>query len=175
LGVCAYARDRLPAAGIAMLSASDVPEHKVKALEAGADDYLTPGMGLAEILARLGAIQRRSSFWECVAAAQRRIGPLVVDLLNCEARVDGARVLLPMAQWAILVTMVKQVGRAVSHDELRRVGDIQWHAKGANLRGIMQDLRTRLGAAGSLIQSERGVGYGIWPSHAASPLRAACA
>lgn len=92
---------------------------------------------------------------------RRHLGPLVLDIVGCEARVDGRRVTLTMAQWAMLVTMVVRSGRIVTHEELVRVGDIQSFDERVSVRGIILDLRRRLGHAGDMIQSVRGIGYRI--------------
>lgn len=158
---CTRARKSLPSAGIVVLCALDDPAHRVTALEAGADDCVTPTMKFEEVTARFRAVERRVSLDRRSRAAPYRVGPLVVDIFGCEARVDGRRALLTMAQWAILVAMIRQIGKTVPRVELLLAGDIQRDVDGVNLRCIIKDLRTRLGRAGALIEAERGVGYGI--------------
>jgi DNA-binding response OmpR family regulator len=160
LDVCREMKLRLPSAGVVFLTALDEPRVRADLLEAGADECLGKDVDSHELRARLRALERRFSLREPRSVGWE-LGPLRVSLLECDIRVDGKRVFLSMAQWAVLVAMLKRANEPVSREDLIRTAGLQDDETGVNLRCLIEELRSRLGRAGALVQTARGVGYGV--------------
>ena len=101
---------------ILVLSAVGEEEQKVRALEAGADDYVTKPFGARELVARLQAALRRARRRE----ASRSILPdgLEVDLAARTVRRDGEPVHLTPIEFDLLRALVRNRGRLMTHREL---------------------------------------------------------
>ena len=96
---------------------------KIKALNMGADDYLTKPFGVGELLARVQAVLRRSQ-WVDTPAQQQRIvrGEIVTDLERHQVTVRGAPVDLTPTEFNLLVYMMEHAGKVLPHQKiLRRV------------------------------------------------------
>lgn len=151
------------AAPVVVLSAREREEEKVAALDAGADDYVEKPFALAELLARLRAVLRRTGA-EAAPAAQTvlRAGPLELDIAARVARVSGGEPLkLTPREWDLLVALMRGgAGRIVTQRQLLRAVWGPAHVEDTQyLRVYVGHLRQKLGAAGRLIQTEPGVGY----------------
>lgn len=99
---------------IIVISARRDQSDKVWALDAGADDYLTKPFGLAELLARIRAVTRRSA-----VATSIRTRVFVVDLARGQVLgLDGAPVALSQTEWAVLAVLARANGSPVSAESL---------------------------------------------------------
>src|SRR5205807_9986254 len=115
--VCADVRrwSRLP---IVVLSAVGDEREKVRALDAGADDYITKPFGTDELLARLRAVLRRSA--EAGGSPQVQIGELDVDLADRRVTRAGEEVHLTPIEFDLVRVLVQHRGRLVTHRQLLR-------------------------------------------------------
>ncbi|MCX8116193.1 MAG: response regulator transcription factor, partial [Burkholderiaceae bacterium] len=108
---------RVREAGVAtpvlMLTARDAVPDRVRALDAGADDYLVKPFALAELSARLKALVRRSQQRLDNVLA---VGKLKMDLGARRAFVDGAPFELSVREWGVLECLLGQQGKVVSKD-----------------------------------------------------------
>lgn len=147
---------------VLMLSVRDTEGEKVKALDAGANDYVTKPFGIQELMARLRAMLRTRP-GEPEAPQRYDDGHLVVDLARREVMLEGAPLALTRKEYAVLATLVRHVGRVVTQQQLLR--DI-WGATHTHdshyLRIVVGKLRQKLGddpAAPRWLKTEPGVGY----------------
>jgi two-component system KDP operon response regulator KdpE len=102
---------------IVVLSAVGDEEQKVRALDAGADDYVTKPFGTEELLARMRAVlRRRSEDGDAVV----RVGELEIDLANRSIRRDGEEVHLTPIEFDLLAELAEHPGRLVTHRQLLR-------------------------------------------------------
>ena len=99
-----------------VLSAVGDEEAKVRALAAGADDYVTKPFGPRELVARLQANLRRIA--PGPEEAQLRVDGLEVDLARRTVSVDGAEVHLTPTEFDLLRQLVRNRGRLLTHREL---------------------------------------------------------
>jgi DNA-binding response OmpR family regulator len=106
-------RDRLP---IIMLTARTQRHDKVRALELGADDYVTKPFSFDELLARIHAVLRRS--YRTVHACT--IGDVTIDFGQMRASRRGAALPLTARELAILQHLAERAGKVVTRDELLR-------------------------------------------------------
>jgi two-component system KDP operon response regulator KdpE len=101
---------------IIVLSAVGDEREKVKALDAGADDYITKPFGTDEILARLRAALRRVS--EDGGEPTVTLGALVIDLAARTVTRDGAEVHLTPIEFDLLRVLARDRGKLVTHRQL---------------------------------------------------------
>jgi two-component system KDP operon response regulator KdpE len=145
---------------ILVLSAVGDEDHKVRALEAGADDYVTKPFSPRELVARLRAILRRAAPapGEPVIAADG----LEVDLSARVVRVDGAEVHLTPTEFDLLRALVRNRGRLLTHRALlQEVWGPAYGEDVATLRTNIARLRRKIEpeGAGRHIRTDPGVGY----------------
>ncbi len=145
---------------VVIVSARDREEDKIRALDAGADDYVEKPFAMGELLARLRACLRRGLAEEG-AGEPWRAADVIVDLARRRVEVAGAEVALSPREFALLALLVRNAGRVVTHRQLltgvwgtAHAEDVQY------LRVYVGHLRGKLGSAGAgLIRTEAGIGY----------------
>ena len=155
IDVCRELRSwsRMP---IIVLSAIGEEEQKVRALEAGADDYVTKPFGARELVARLHAVMRRAgdNGDEPVIASDG----LELDLAARTVRVDGAEVHLTPIEYDLLRTLARNRGRLLTHRALlTEVWGPGYADDTAVLRTHVANLRRKIGAGH--VRTDPGVGY----------------
>ena len=143
-----------------VLSAIGDEDMKVRALAAGADDYVTKPFGPRELIARLQANMRRSTrdSEESVITAHG----LSLDLARHMVTVNGAEVHLTPTEFDLLRELARNRGRLLTHRELlRAVWGSGYSDDTQVLRAHMANLRRKIEAADGprLIKTESGVGY----------------
>lgn len=148
---------------VLMLSVRDSESEKVRALDAGANDYVTKPFGIQELMARLRALLRARPGDKPRVAQRFDDGRLVVDLALREATLDGVTLALTRKEYAVLATLVQHAGRVVTQQQLLR--DI-WgpsHVHDTHyLRIVLGKLRQKLGddpGEPRWLKTEPGVGY----------------
>ncbi|XVS61072.1 response regulator [Actinosynnema sp. CA-299493] len=110
---------RVTSAPIVVLSARLDPADKVRALDAGADDYVTKPFGMDELLARLRAAVRRSGRRRAEADEPPvRAASFTVDLTAKKIHRDGAEVHLTPTEWGLLEALVRAGGEVLSAQRL---------------------------------------------------------
>lgn len=150
---------------IVVLTARDAEALKVRALDAGADDYVTKPFGLEELLARLRAALRHA-VQSAGSAPVVRTGPLEIDLGGRIVRRDGREIELSPKEFEILALLAARLGKVVRHQELLKTG---WGSERADiqyLRVYVGQLRTKLNLS-ALLVSDPGVGYRLIAAPAA--------
>jgi len=153
---------------IIVLSARHGSVDKVRALDAGADDYVTKPFGLDELLARLRAAGRRGSTPETAEdEAPVDVGDFEVDLANRKVARDGTAVRLTPREWAILELLVRNPGRLITQQQmLARIWGPGYGNETHYLRVYMGQLRRKLEADPARprhLLTEAGMGYRFEP------------
>jgi two-component system KDP operon response regulator KdpE len=151
---------------IIVLSAVGQQEEKVRALRAGADDYVTKPFDPQELVARLEAVLRRVS-----PEPEERVvvaAGLEVDLAARVVRRDGEEIHLTRTEFGLLRVLVRNRGRLMTHrDLLVDVWGPEYVDEVTVLRGQIANLRRKLEPAGGqrrhYIRTEPGVGYRFDP------------
>jgi two-component system, OmpR family, KDP operon response regulator KdpE len=147
---------------IIVLSAVGEEEAKVRALAAGADDYVTKPFGPPELVARLEAVLRRAPGGEEEPTV--KIAGLTVDLGAHSVRRDGVEIHLTPTEFQLLRALVRNRGRLMTHRTLlTEVWGPAWSEDTATLRTHVANLRRKIEPAGGerLIRTDPGVGYRI--------------
>lgn len=163
LELCRTMRARSPL-GIIVVSARHGENDKVRALNLGADDYVTKPFGVEELVARINATLRRSRPARAGddAAAVVEVGDVVIDLDAHVVRLADEPVHLTPTEFALLRELVVESPKIVSHGQLlRRVWGPGYSTATEYTRVYVRRLRTKLEPAGSprLIVTEPRVGY----------------
>ncbi len=146
---------------VLVLSALEETEDRVAALNLGADDYLMKPFELAELKARLAALLRRR-YGETSHLLTH--GQLTLDTNARLATVRGAALPLTPKEYALLETLLRERGRALTRTALfERLYDGLSEASDRVIEVIVSTLRVKLAHAGveGLIETRRGFGYRV--------------
>jgi two-component system response regulator MtrA len=145
---------------VLVLSAKSDAEVKVRALEIGADDYLTKPFWPEELLARVRARLRRPQLENASAGDKIEVGPIAIDVAGHTARLSGRPLDLTRVEFDLLCALARRAGSAVGRKWLvdhvldpRRQGDER------TLDVHVFRLRKKLGDAGDRLSTVWGVGY----------------
>jgi DNA-binding response OmpR family regulator len=148
---------------VLMLTARTDEADRVLGLELGADDYLTKPFSPRELVARVGAILRRTTAAEPVSDVVRH-GALEVDETARIARVAGRDVELTTLEFDLLRAFAAAPGRVFRREELiERVWGGGYDGSDRVVDVHVSNLRQKLSDAGGpdLIRTVRGVGYAL--------------
>ena len=144
---------------IIILSARSAEQHKIDALDAGADDYLTKPFGLGELLARIRVALRHS----VSNPALDHTGIFTTGALKRQIFVDNREVHLTPIQYRLLSVLVKNAGKVLTHQYLlKEVWGPSYKDNSHYLRIYMSQLRQKLETDPTQPQyllTESGVGY----------------
>jgi two-component system KDP operon response regulator KdpE len=149
---------RLP---ILVLSAVGDEREKVRALDAGADDYVTKPFGTDELLARLRAVMRRSA--EAGGSPRVEIGDLVIDLADRRVSRGGSEVHLTPIEFDLVRVLAQHHGKLITHRQLlQEVWGPEYGSETHYLRVHVAHIRSKLEEDPSrprYLVTEPGVGY----------------
>lgn len=145
---------------VMMLTAKDTEYDKVLALDNGADDYLSKPFGIMELLARVRALLRRSE--NAMLTIDYTLGNLYVCPSKHIVQVDGQDVSLTLKEFQLLCMLLAQPDIVVSRGEiLDSVWGYSFDSESRTVDVHIRTLRQKLGSAGDLIETVRGMGYKI--------------
>jgi two-component system KDP operon response regulator KdpE len=148
---------------IIVLSARDQEGDKIKALDLGANDYVSKPFGIGELLARMRAVLRHAALASQRAEPVFALGELQVDLMRRRVSVRDTEVHLTPIEYKLLTTLVRHAGNVATHRQLLREVWGPNHDDQANyLRVFMLQLRRKLEADPArprYLRTEPGVGY----------------
>jgi two-component system, OmpR family, response regulator RegX3 len=147
---------------IIMLTARGLETDRVVGLELGADDYLVKPFSMAELLARIRAVLRRTGERPARSNGVIAIGALRIDRDRHEVRLVGLPLELPPREYDLLVALASHAGRVVRRETLMdEVWGADWFGTTKTLDVHVATLRGRLGEDASnprYIHTVRGVG-----------------
>lgn len=144
---------------ILFLTACDDEVNTVRALETGGDDYIPKPFRVRELLARMGAVLRRSTPGQPGAAAPVLVGANQVDLQTGKVYRNGQEVVLTAMEYKLLLVFLRNRGQLLSRGQILNQ---LWDAAGDyvndnTLTVYVKRLREKLGEG--VIQTVRGIGY----------------
>jgi two-component system phosphate regulon response regulator PhoB/two-component system alkaline phosphatase synthesis response regulator PhoP len=150
------ATDKIP---IIMLTARTDLEDKVRGLDYGADDYITKPFDTGELIARIKAVLRRSS-WESEKNILQISPEFLIDFNRYEVTIDNKRADLTLTEFKILQLLTKRPGWVYNRSQIL---DYLWgNDKVVIERTVdvhIRNLRDKLGVYSFMIRNIRGVGY----------------
>ena len=144
---------------VMMLTAKTSEYDRVVGLDSGADDYLPKPFGMMELVSRVRALLRRAA----KPAAEDKLftaGSLAVDVKRRAVTVDGEPVILTYKEFELLCYLLENRGVVLSRDQiLTKIWDYNYSGETRTVDVHIRTLRQKLGDAGALIETVRGVGY----------------
>jgi two-component system, OmpR family, KDP operon response regulator KdpE len=160
---CREVRSLLPRIGIVMVTVRDAENDMVKALEAGADDYLTKPVRFRELVARLRAVARRSHVEDAPEPLVLRVGDLELDVKRRVLHRDGEFVHLTPTEFHLLALLMRHQGTLVTHSQLlRSIWGPEYGTELDYLRSYVKALRKKIEenpAQPKYLLTEPWVGY----------------
>lgn len=149
---------------IIVLSALGEEEDKIRALNLGADDYLTKPFGVGELLARVQAVLRRTTWTDTPKGSARLVmGEIVVDFERHEVTVQGHPIELTPTEYHLLVYLMENAGKVLSHQMiLQHVWGPEYGPESEYLRVYIGRLRQKIEADPThprYLITQRGFGY----------------
>ena len=158
LSACAKIRE-FSDVPIILLTAKADDMDKLIGFNQGADDYLTKPFNILELKARVRALLRRT---RPVSAAEDefRVGSLVVSPSHHTVEVDGAAVTLSLKEFKLLCLLLEKNGAVADRDEiLTSIWGYAFDGESRTVDVHIRNLRQKLGTAGELIETVKGIGY----------------
>jgi two-component system response regulator RegX3 len=160
LDVCAQLRERRPRQAILMLTARGAEADVLEGFRRGADDYVTKPFSVAELVARVSALLRRSASGDPQSLAPFQCGDLRVEPARLVAERAGVAIELSAREVALLALFASEPGRIVSRRRLLRDVWGMHAADSVETRTVdvhIAKLRKKIGS--SPIETIRGLGY----------------
>lgn len=146
---------------VIMLTAKGSEFDKVTALDAGADDYIVKPFGVMELVARVRAVLRRANRTEAKPEDELyAIGDMTLSRSMRQVKVAGEEIKLTYKEFELLLLLFENRGKVLSRDRiLRDVWDYEFDGENRTVDVHIRTMRQKLGSAGDLIETIRGVGY----------------
>lgn len=150
----AAATEHIP---VIMLTAKGSEFDKVTGLDMGADDYVAKPFGTMELSSRVRAVLRRSR--KTNGGRIYEIGPLYVNPAKHIITVSGEAVPLSYKEYFLLIVLLEAEGNVVERERLLTSVWGEYYTESRTLDVHIRKLRVKLGEAGKLIQTIKGIGY----------------
>ena len=144
---------------IIMLTAKGSEYDVVMGLDSGADDYIPKPFRMMELISRIKAALRRA---EDKGAEEYRLENLYVSPMKHFVMVDQEPVSLTLKEYEMLCLLLKNSGMVLSRTQLlNQIWGYEFDGESRTVDVHIRTLRQKLGSAGDLIETVRGVGYKI--------------
>jgi two-component system phosphate regulon response regulator PhoB len=161
LEVCRQIRQNPKASSVPviMLTAKGEEIDRVVGFQLGADDYVTKPFSVRELALRVRAVLRRSGS-DPRTDGKSKIGAVELDLSAHRCFVGGTEIPLTALEFRLLSTFIGRVGRVLSREQLlEQVWEVTSELQTRTVDTHVKRLREKLGGAGDMIETVRGVGY----------------
>lgn len=145
---------------VMFLTAKGETEDRLRGLEGGADDYMAKPFDGRELVLRAQALLKRAKSAAARPDTRLAAGSVVIDLERHEVTAGGKSVELTATEFRLLRVLVERKGRVQTRDRL--LADVWNYSPDLETRTVdthMRRLREKLGRAGEVIETIRGVGY----------------
>ncbi|WP_281518816.1 response regulator transcription factor [Acidaminococcus timonensis] len=147
---------------IIMLTARTSEYDVVTGLDAGADDYISKPFGIMELLSRVKAVLRRGGLQKSQNQDLLVCGDITMDLKKHQVTTSGKPCVLTVKEFDLLHYLMANMGIVLSRDQIMEaVWDFSYAGESRTIDMHIRSLRQKLGPAGKVIQTVRGVGYRI--------------
>ena len=155
LSVCGRLRQSGICTPILMLTARGELRERVLGFETGADDYLVKPFEVEELVARMRSLVRRASGF-----TKLTVGPLEVDRLGREVKLNGTVLDITMREYELLFELVHHAETVVTRAELlARIWGTSSDPNSNLVEVHISRLRDKLGETAWMIETVRGAGY----------------
>jgi len=145
---------------VIMLTAKSTEIDKVKGFESGADDYIPKPFGMMELVARVKARLRTKA--EPAIQTEFTLGDLYVCPAKHIVRVADQNIVLTLKEFEMLCFLLENRQIVLTRDQiLNQIWGYSFDGESRTVDVHIRTLRQKLGAAGSIIETVRGIGYKI--------------
>lgn len=145
---------------VIMVTARGAEYDKVLGLDGGADDYIAKPFGMMEFVARVRAVLRRKE--NKTSIHEYRAGDLRVQIEQHQVTVGDKTVVLTLKEFEVLKYLLENRGIVLTRDQLlEHIWGYDFDGETRTVDVHIRTLRQKLGSAGELIETVRGVGYRI--------------
>lgn len=149
--------EKLP---VIIVTAKSSEYDKINGLESGADDYIAKPFSMMEMVARVKALLRRTE--SKTSEKEYIIGNLYVSPSKHIVKVDDEEVILTYKEFEMLNLLLENRGIVLTRDQLlNRIWGYSFDGESRTVDVHVRTLRQKLGTAGDIIKTIRGVGYKI--------------
>lgn len=153
------ATEKLP---IIMLTAKGTEYDRIIGLDSGADDYVAKPFSVMELISRIKAVLRRSGGSAESENEEYTAGPVYLCVTKHVVKVDGKDVKLTYKEFELLAMLMKHREKVFERDEiLEKIWGYDFDGENRTVDVHIRTLRSKLGDAGNIIETIRGVGYKI--------------
>lgn len=144
---------------VIMLTAKGSEFDKVTGLDMGADDYIAKPFGMTELISRIRAVLRR--YEKTQTDKIYKVGELYVNPAKHIIEVSGESITLSYKEYSLLMVLLEAEGNVVERETLLTKVWGEFYAESRTLDVHIRKLRVKLGAAGDIIETVKGIGYKI--------------
>lgn len=145
---------------VIMVTAKASEYDRVKGLDCGADDYITKPFGVMELMSRVRAVLRRVN--NNFSPETLNLPPVSMDISRRKVSCNGEEVSLTFKEFELLSYLIRNTELVLSREKLMEaVWGFDFEGESRTVDVHIKSLRQKLGAAGELIQTVRGIGYKI--------------
>ncbi len=145
---------------VIMLTAKGTEYDRVVGLDSGADDYISKPFGTMELISRVKALLRRAGKTD--STEEYRIGSLYLCPSKHIIQVNGEDVPLALKEFELLCLFARNRGSVFNRDQiLRQIWGYEFDGENRTVDVHIRTLRQKLGDAGDVIETIRGIGYKI--------------
>ena len=143
---------------VIMLTAKSAEQDELQGFELGVDEYITKPFSLKILLARIGALLRRSTPDEKQEVLKYQ--GIVLDKTAHQVMIDGKPLELSYKEFELLVYFMENTGVALSRERiLNAVWNYDYYGDAMTIDTHVKKLRSKLGDSGDLIKTVWGIGY----------------
>ena len=143
---------------VIMATARGEEYDKITGLDSGADDYLVKPFGMMEMISRVRAVLRRARPERSRSALS--LGGVTIDPESRRVTANGQEVALTLKEFELLYTLMSSPGVVFTRDRLlSEIWGTDYDGETRTVDVHVRTLRQKLGEAGSVICTVRGVGY----------------
>ncbi|MBS6063313.1 response regulator transcription factor [Criibacterium bergeronii] len=154
--------ERYKSIPVIMVSAKDLEIDKVKALDLGADDYLSKPFGVMELISRVKAVLRRSKPQSSFEDAYLNYDNVKIDIKSHSVYTDNKKVVLTHKEYELLKYLLLNKNIVISRQSLmNNVWGFDFEGETRTIDAHIKSLRQKLGDSGKIIKTIRNVGYKV--------------
>ena len=147
---------------VIMLTAKGTEYDRIIGLDSGADDYVAKPFSVMELISRIKAVLRRSGKEEEKDIEEYTAGQVYVCVTKHTVKVAGQEIKLTYKEFELLTMLMKHKEKVFERDEiLGKIWGYDFDGENRTVDVHIRTLRSKLGEAGNIIETVRGVGYKI--------------
>ncbi|MEZ4358329.1 MAG: response regulator transcription factor [Eubacteriales bacterium] len=145
---------------IILVTAKGTEYDKVLGLDLGADDYIAKPFGMMELLSRVKAVLRRSTYKR--EPEEKIVGNIILNKERHLVEVNNEKIMLTLKEFELLSYLMENEGIVMTRDKLlTKIWGYDFDGETRTVDVHIRTLRQKLGPAGDIIETVRGIGYRI--------------